>query len=91
MADTGDFRAEHIAGVAALSPEQIENLGHLADALGGRADRLRTLVEFADNVAAGRRVLKLIAWVGGVATGAAVLLYYLLAIRNGWNVPRARR
>ena len=88
MADAGDV---HVAAAVVLTPEQIQNLGYLADALARRPDRLRTLVEFADNVAAGRRVLKLIAWLGAIATGAAALAYYLLAIRNGWSVPRARR
>ncbi len=55
-------------------------------------ERVAILVEFADSVAAGRRLLKLIAWMGAVATGAAALVFYLLAIWNGWHVgaPRNR-
>lgn len=47
--------------------------------------RVAILVEFADSVAAGRRVLRLVAWVGAVATGMAMLAYYLIAIWHGWQ------
>ena len=53
--------------------------------------RLEILVEFADSVAAGRRVLRFVAWIGGAAIGLAALAYYVLGIWNGWHVPVTRQ
>lgn len=61
------------------SPEGPERASELTPA------RVAILVEFADNVAAGRRVLRVVGWVGAVATGAAMLAYYLIAIWHGWH------
>ncbi len=51
------------------------------------AEQVRTLAEFADNVQAGRRMLRLIAWLGSVAIGIAALAYYLIGVRNGLHHP----
>lgn len=42
--------------------------------------QVRLLGEFAENMRAGRRVMKWIAWLVGAATGLAALVYYVTAI-----------
>lgn len=40
-------------------------------------ERVAILVEFADSVAAGKRAMRWLAWLGAVATGIATLVYYV--------------
>jgi len=48
-------------------------------------EQIAILAEFADSVAAGRRLMKLVAWAGGFATGLAALAYYVLSIARAWH------
>jgi hypothetical protein len=43
------------------------------------------LIEFARSVAAGRRILRMVAWIGTAAIGLAALFYYVIGIRNGMH------
>ena len=66
-----------------LTEEQIEAWRALAQ----RPDLVRLLLEFGENMAAGRRVLKWVGWLAGIATGIAAMSFYLHGIffghRNG--------
>jgi hypothetical protein len=74
---------------APLTPEQAAHLATVLAALGDRPDRLRTLVELADSIEASQRVWRFLRRFGLTATGVLVILYYLLALRNGWHpAPR---
>lgn len=46
-------------------------------------ERVAILVEFADSVAAGKRAMRWLAWLGALATGAAGFAYYVVGIVRG--------
>lgn len=48
-------------------------------------DEIRVLKEFAGNVIAGRRLMRMVAWLGGIAASIAALAYYILGAINGWH------
>lgn len=74
-----------------LTPERAQQLEHVLAVFGDRPDRLHTLAEFADNVAAGRRIMKIAAVVGGAALGLAAFGFYALGLWNGWHGAPMRR
>jgi hypothetical protein len=51
------------------------------------AEQIRTLQEFADNVDAGRRALRLIGWVGGGIMAVTAFTYYVSSLLHGLHSP----
>lgn len=50
-------------------------------------EQIEVLSEFADTLRAARRMGKLVAWAGGIATGVAVFAYYVLSVINAFRHP----
>lgn len=62
-----------------LTPEQMAAF----KALMQRPDLVKLLMEFGENMSAARRFSKWIAWLAGIATAVAALVFYIVGIVRG--------